>query len=217
MISDLMTILRQVGNTIYGVFVLPGEAFLSWISDVAPAAAAQLNIISESQPALPLIVFSLLFWLLLALAIAKTWRLLQNLFRIVSAGGKALSFRFSLAYRILRKNVLHGLQRLFLQRTTGGITASSVDFDDLDLAVLRSAAACGPGFTTSAPELAEQLKYRPAQIQRSLNKLSRNKLLDGVIGSTEGFENYRLSQSGSHYVATLHHERSDSKTTAPRA
>ncbi|MDH3362362.1 MAG: hypothetical protein OEM50_05440 [Gammaproteobacteria bacterium] len=217
MISDLMTILRQVGSTIYSVFVLPGEVLLSWISELAPAAAAQLNIIGDAQPALPIIVLSLLFWLLLAFAVAKIWRLLQSLFRTISAAGKALSFRFSLAYGIIRKKLLHGLQRLFPRRTTRGIASSRVEFDDLDLAVLRSAAACGPGFTTSAPELAEQLKYRPAQIQRSLSKLSRNKLLDGVIGSTDGFENYRLSQSGSHYVAMLHHERSNSKTTAPRS
>ncbi|MDH3578771.1 MAG: hypothetical protein OEO71_13260, partial [Gammaproteobacteria bacterium] len=108
------------------------------------------------------------------------------------------------------KRLLHGLRRLVPQRTRGDIAAPKVDFDDLDLAVLHSAAARGPGFTTSAPELAERLTYRPTQIQRSLNKLSRNKLLDGVIGSTDGFDNYRLSESGSHYVMMLRRNSGDS-------
>ena len=203
MITDLMRILREVGNTLYMFFVLPGEFVLSWLSEFAPTAAAQLNSISNNQAALMLIVLSLLLWSLLAFAVAKLWLLLQNLRRITSATSKTLSFRISLAYGILKKKLLHGLRRLIPQRIAGAIAAPNVDFDDLDLAVLHSAAARGPGFTTSAPELAEQLTYRPTQIQRSLNKLSEKKLLDGVIGSTDGFDNYRLSQSGSHFVATL--------------
>jgi hypothetical protein len=76
-----------------------------------------------------------------------------------------------------------------------------VELDDLDMAVLRSTAACGPGFATSAPELAEQLLMRPAQIQRRLEKLSNNKMLDTVIGSTEGFDNYRVSKSGAIFIS----------------
>lgn len=203
MINDLMTILREVGNTIYMLFVLPGEFVLSWFSEFAPAAA-WLNSISDEQAALTIIVLSLLLWSLLAFAVAKLWLLLQNLFRIIAATGKTLLFRISLPCELLKNRLLHGLRRLIPQQTAGTIAATNADFDDLDLAVLHSAAARGPGFTTSAPELAERLTYRPAQIQRSLNKLNRNKLLDGVIGSTDGFENYRLSESGSYYVAELH-------------
>lgn len=217
MITDLMTILSEVGNTLYRFFVLPGEFVLSWLSEFAPTAAAQLNGISDNQAALTLVVLSLLLWSLLVFAVAKLWLLLQNLFRIISAASKTLFFRISLPFGILKQRMLHGLRRLIPERTAGAVAAPNVDFDDLDLAVLHSAAARGPGFTTSAPELAEQLAHRPTQIQRSLNKLSKEKLLDGVIGSTDGFDNYRLSQSGSHYVATLRHKRSDSKTTTPRS
>jgi len=210
MITDLMTILRELGNTIYEVFVLPGEFVLSWFSEFAPTAAAALNIVGNDVPVVSLVFISLLLWALLAIAIAKICLFLQNLFRITSATCKALSFRISLAYGILKKRLLHGLRRLVPQRTRGDIAAPKVDFDDLDLAVLHSAAARGPGFTTSAPELAERLTYRPTQIQRSLNKLSRNKLLDGVIGSTDGFDNYRLSESGSHYVMMLRRNSGDS-------
>jgi DNA-binding MarR family transcriptional regulator len=203
MITDLMTILHEIGNTLYRFFVLPGEFILSWLSELAPAAAVQLNGSSDNQAALTLVVLSLLSWSLLAFTVAKLWLLLQNLLRIISAASKTLFFRISLPYGILKKRLLHRLRRLIPQRTAGAIAAPDVDFDDLDLAVLHSAAARGPGFTTSAPELAERLTYRPTQIQRSLNKLSEKKLLDGVIGSTDGFDNYRLSQSGSYLVATL--------------
>ena len=76
-----------------------------------------------------------------------------------------------------------------------------VEFDDLDLAVLRSASAQGPGFALSAPELAEKFRLRPAQVQRSLEKLSHNKMLDYVLGSTDGFDNYRLTDSGAAFFA----------------
>lgn len=201
-----MTTLREIGDSIYALFVLPGQFVLSWLSEFAPTAAAQLTSISDSQAPPTLILLSLLIWSLLAFATAKLWLLLQNLFRIAAAARKALAFRISLAYAMLRKRALHRLRHFVPQRATGAVASPEVDIDDLDLAVLQSAAARGPGFTTSAPELAERLTCRPAQIQRSLNKLSRNKLLDGVIGSTDGFDNYRLSESGSHYVAMLRHK-----------
>jgi len=94
------------------------------------------------------------------------------------------------------------LRELYPRRASSSIIAAPmVEFDDLDLAVLRSAAARGPGFTTSAPEIADQLPLRPSQIQRSLDKLNKNKMLESVIGSTDGFDNYRLSQLGTAFVA----------------
>ena len=77
-----------------------------------------------------------------------------------------------------------------------------VEFDDLDIAVLRTAAAMGPGFAINAAELAERFRLRPAQVQRSLNKLSSNKMLDFVIGSGDDFDNYRLTPMGTAYMST---------------
>ncbi len=76
-------------------------------------------------------------------------------------------------------------------------------FDDLDLAVLRNSAAAGGGFVISAPDLAEQLTMRPAQAQRRLDKLRNYRMVDVVIGSTDGFDNYRLTQSGAAFLAML--------------
>ncbi len=94
------------------------------------------------------------------------------------------------------------------RREDDGIDAvPGIDFDDLDLAVLRSAAAGGPGMATSAPEVAEQFKLRPSQVQRSVDKLRRNKMLDVVIGTTDGYENVRLSPSGATFVAMWQRQR----------
>ena len=82
-----------------------------------------------------------------------------------------------------------------------------IDFDDLDLAVLRSAAARGPGLAMSAPEIAEKFKLRPSQVQRSIDKLRQSKMLDIVIGTTDGYENFRLSPSGATFVAMWQRQR----------
>ena len=67
--------------------------------------------------------------------------------------------------------------------------------------MLRSVSAKGPGFALSAPDLADKFTLRPAQVQRSLDKLSKNKLLASVIGSTDGFDNYRMTDSGLAFMA----------------
>ena len=210
MLSDVTTILQDIGDTIYAVFVLPGQFILSWFSEFAPTAAAALNIVGNGEPVVSLVFISLLSWTLLAIVIAKTWLFLQNLCRIIAATAKTLFFRISLAFGNLKKRLMRGLQRWVPKRTDAAVAVPGVELDDLDVAVLQWTAACGPGFATSAPDLAERLRHRPAQIQRSLNKLSENLLLEDVIGSTDGFDNYRLSESGSHYVAMLRRNIGDS-------
>ena len=88
------------------------------------------------------------------------------------------------------------------RRKRGEVATPQVEFDDLDIAVLKIAATLGPGFAVNAPELADRFSMRPAQVQRSLDKLSNNKMLDYVIGSNEGFDNYRLTQLGNAFMAT---------------
>ena len=87
------------------------------------------------------------------------------------------------------------------------LAASTVEFDELDIAILHAGSAKGPGFAFSAPDLAERFSMRPAQVQGSLNKLSNNRLLASVIGSTDGFENYRVTDSGCAFVAKLLREQ----------
>ncbi len=201
MITDLTTILRQFGNAVYNIFVLPGDFLLSQFAAHAPRVAAKLGFVGDDQSDMLLVVLSLLIWFLLAVVVMKILRLWQNFVRISNAMIKTISFRISLATRNLKMRLMCRLRRLIPRRSNRDDAVSEVEFDDLDLAVLRSTAACGPGFTTSAPELADQFPLRPAQIQRSLDKLSSNKMLDRSTGSTDGFETYRLSQSGAFFLA----------------
>jgi RIO-like serine/threonine protein kinase len=83
-----------------------------------------------------------------------------------------------------------------------------IEFDDLDMAVLRSVSMKGPGFAFSAPDLASRFRLRPSQVQRSLEKLDRNKMLASVIGSTDGYDNYRLTNHGIAYLAMFQRQLS---------
>ena len=68
--------------------------------------------------------------------------------------------------------------------------------DEIDMAVLRSMSSRGPGFAMSAPDLAEEFRLRPTQVQRRLDKLRKSNMLEDVIGTTDGYDNYRLTTSG---------------------
>ena len=201
MMTDFTTSLPQIADTIYNVFVSPGDFVLSQLATHVPAAAATLGYVGEDQSDVALMVLSLLIWLLLAFLVTKFLTFLHNMLRIISAMLKMISFRISLATQNFKMRLRHRLNRFIPQRSDSAEEVPEVEFDDLDLAVLRSAAAGGPAFATSALELADQFPLRPSQIQRSLDKLSSNKMLDHTAGSTDGFETYRLSQSGAYFMA----------------
>jgi hypothetical protein len=210
MIMDLITTLRQVGNTIYDVVVLPANFLLSEFAAHAPGVAAKLGAVGDDQSDVLPLFLSMLIWVSLAIVVTKIVKLGQNLLRIVSATIRSMSFRISLAIRNLKTRLMCGLRRLIPRRSKSVATASELEFDELDLAVLRFTVRLGPGFATSARELAEQLPLRPAQIQRSLDKLRNNEMLDHVIGSTDGFETYRLSKSGAYFMAMWQRKRRNS-------
>jgi hypothetical protein len=77
---------------------------------------------------------------------------------------------------------------------------AEIQFDDFDFTVLRAAAERGPGLSTSAAELAGKYSLRASQFQKTLGKLSSNKMLTTVIGSTDGFDNYRITEYGAAYL-----------------
>lgn len=202
MIAKLLTTLRTIGNALYDTFVLPSEFLLAQIVVHVPDLATWLGIDNGETPVLMSILLSLLSWFLLIVAVTMILRLGQNVARILGSIGRTVMFRFSLAVRSIKTKLVLKLRQLLPRRASSSAGAiPMVEFDDLDLAVLRSASAQGPGFALSAPELADEFKLRPAQVQRSLDKLSQNKMLDYVLGSTDGFDNYRMTDSGAAYVA----------------
>ncbi len=198
--TDLTTTLRQVGTTIYDLFVLPGDFVMSQFAEHAPEIATKPGFVGVEHSEMLSVVVSLLIWFLLAVVVRKVVRLWQNIVRIVSATIRTASFRISLATRKLKMELMCRLRRLFPRQSSGADAVPELKLDDLDLAVLRSTAAHGPAFTTSAPELAGEFPLRPTQLQRSLDKLSNSKMLDHATDSTEGYKTYRLSQSGAYFI-----------------
>ena len=202
MVTDMLTFLRDIRDNLYDAILLPGHFLLSQFAVHAPGSAMQLGINSDDVTVLIPLILSLVSWFLLALAVSRILKLWQNAARIMSAKGRSVAFRISLAaHNIKMSVVLIFRRRLPKRRSSTANAIPMVEFDDLDLAVLRYALAQGPGFAVSAPELAERFSLRPAQVQLSLDKLNKNRMLDYVIGSTDGFDNYRLTDSGAAFVA----------------
>lgn len=189
--------LQDLALSIYSGFVTPGDGVLMLVGvDV------------EDRSVTMLFVVSLIVWSLLAVAGLFALKLGQDAARFVGAMFRTAMYRMSLARGNFKTKIILKLREMFPKRATRNVAATPmVEFDDIDLAVLRTAAARGPGFTTSAPEIAEQLTLRPAQIQRSLEKLSHNKMLEYTIGSTDGFDNYRVSQMGSAFALNWSRQR----------
>lgn len=183
--------MQEPGNTLFDALLIPGDLVLS-----------TLGFTGGDQLVTLLVVISLIAWSLLVVAGLLFLNLFKDLVRTINAWIHTGIYRATHVIHSYKTRLVLVFRKL-LPRTASSksVAAPMVEFDDLDLAVLRSAAARGPGFTTSAPELADQLPLRPVQIQRSLEKLRKNKMLEAVIGSTDGFGNYRLSQLGTAYMS----------------
>lgn len=94
-------------------------------------------------------------------------------------------------------------REFFPHKAARGEHVAQTEFDEADIAVLLRVAGRGPGIATSAPEIAESLGQRPAQIQKRLEKLMYFKMLQSAIGSTDGFDNFSLTRSGEAYIAMI--------------
>lgn len=147
----------------------------------------------------------LLFFATLSLPILGWFilHLYRNVARNVEAIFRILTYRITQELGNWKTYIICKFRELLPHRSSSQTgTTPQVDFDDLDLAVLRTAARLGPGFAINAAELAERFRLRPAQVQRSLNKLNNNKMLDFVNGSNQGFDNYCLTQLGTAFMST---------------
>lgn len=173
MISEWLTTLREFGGSTYDTL----------------AAAPPLPVFFTAL-SLPIVGWFILHFY-------------RNVARNVEAVFRILAYRFSETLGGWKTHLVCRFRNLIPHRKSRVVdTTPQVEFDDLDFAVLRTAASLGPGFAINATELAERFSLRPAQVQRSLNKLSSNKMLDSIIGSTDGFDNYRLTQLGTAFMST---------------
>ena len=183
------------------LFTLPGTYLLQALTEHAPGIAALLGIANPSDSIALVIVLSALAWVFAVIACWGIVMLARNFYRISEAIIRTLWHRVTQSAGNVRTWVICRYRSLLPQQTASSPEATpQVSFDDFDFTVLQAAAERGPGFSTSAAELADKYSLRPSQFQKSLGKLSSNKMLTTVIGSTDGFDNYRLTDYGAAYL-----------------
>ena len=188
MITKWLPILHDLGKAICDVFLLPGALVLSQLGAHAPELALKLGIgVEDTGVILPAIV-SLLVWSLLGILVWETVR--------------AVISRIFYGTRRLKTFLVCKFQKLNRRRLLSRpVSIPEVDLDDLDIAVLNSGVTLSPGLALTAPKLSGRLTKRPAQVQRSLDKLRKYGLVDDTIGTTDGFDNYCLTRSGAYLLA----------------
>jgi hypothetical protein len=202
MISNWLNTLREFGILVRELYFAPGDFVLSKFAELAPVTAANWGVAGNGDSIMAAAVISAFFWLLISIVAWRLYRYGKSLTRNLVALFHTAGFRGRQAAGSLKTRIVCRLREFVPSRHDDGYDAvPEIDFDDLDLAVLRSAAARGPGLATSAPEIAEKFKLRPSEVQRSIDKLRQSRMLDTVIGSTDGYGNFRLSPSGATFVA----------------
>ena len=145
-----------------------------------------------------------LFWFCFLLAVWLIYRLVKTTIRVGAALYYTAIHRLHSRLAGIKTWIVCRFRRTRTrQRATEVREGPFLEFDETDLAVLRLAASQGPGQTVSAPDVAERLSMRPAQVQRHLDQLGHGKILERVIGSTGGFTNYRLTAYGTAFLANL--------------
>lgn len=183
------------------LFTLPGDYVLNQVTLHAPGMASLFGIGKPGDTITLTIVLSVLLWMLACVAVWASVRFARNTVRISEALVRTACYRFLQATSNVKTRMICNFRRLFPHRRSADIESTpEMVFDDFDFTVLQAAANRGPGFTTSAPELASQYGLRPSQFQESLLRLQNSKMITSVIGSTDGFDNYRLTDYGAAYI-----------------
>ena len=185
-------------------FTLPGIYLLQALADHAPGVATMFGISDPARSIALVIVISAIAWIFCVVACWFAVMLVRDIHRVSEAIIRTICHRLSQTAGNFRTWVICTYRKLLPhRRMTAAEARPEVSFDDFDFTVLQAAAKCGPGFSTSAPELAGKYGLRPSQFQESLGRLHRNKMLTAVIGSTDGFDNYRLTDYGAAYIKML--------------
>jgi len=204
MITNWLANLHDLGKVIYDLFLLPGAFVLSQLGTHAPELALKLGIGVEGVGVMLPAIVSLLVWSSLGILVWKTVR--------------AVCSRIFYGTRRLKTLLVCKLQNLNRrQLLSRPVSIPEVEIDELDIAVLNSGMTLSPGHVLTAAELSGQLIKRPAQVQRSLDKLRKYGLVDDTIGTTDGFDNYHLTRSGAYLLAVWQRKGNDgqlSKTAA---
>jgi hypothetical protein len=182
----------------------PAERLLGLVEVHAPAVGASLGLLPDALSPTEMAVLATACWFACGLIAWFAVRIVLRAVRVVEFALRNVAHYGHSTWKSLRT---HWAVRLLRDRpgeAVVSLTAHAVDFSAVDVAVLTATATLKPGFAVSAPELAERLRRRPGEIQQSLEKLYRIKLLDVTLGSTDGFDNYVISTSGAALGSMLH-------------
>jgi DNA-binding MarR family transcriptional regulator len=193
--------MAETAKAIYQAFTLPGEWILSVIGRFSPQAEEIMRV--DHGAIIVPFVLSLLAWTLVIVAGLMISRMFRNFAWQTAAICRTLVWRVKMSLGSLKTRLIWKYRQFFPHRGDHGEMVSREEFDNIDIAVLRLLFQRGPGMAMSAPELAEKFSLRPAQIQHRLDSLMQNQMLRSVIGSTDGYENYRLTDSGLTFITMM--------------
>lgn len=208
MLDTITKFFDNAGDALVDAVLWPGQQVLSAIAYYSPGAAQWLGVQDGEASASMTLIFTLVVFFLLIVIATIIVRLITRWLRITRAIIHTIWFRVTLWLRELKTMLKLRLRRIQIWKKAHRFTETPVEeLDDLDVAVLQSASAAGPGIAVSAPELAEKFRLRPAQVQRSLKKLSSFKMLDYVIGATDGYDNFRLTDYGAAFAANWQRQK----------
>ena len=175
-------------------FMLPGDLLLSAMTWIAPQTAEILTF--GSGKTIVIFVLALFGWTIVAIAGLLLSRMCRRIASQMDSIFRILVWRTKMLLGSLKTKMLWKYREYFPHKATQTESVSQAHFDDLDIAMLASVSRRGPGMASSAPELAEKYKLQPAQIQDRLDKLTENYMLRSVLGSSDGFDNYQVTDSG---------------------
>ena len=186
---------------IVNAFLLPGEAILSLIGWLSPETEAIMRI--DYGGTIYPVLFSLIAWTVFLVIGLFVLKFIKNAIWQTNALIHTIVYAIKNWFANLKTRLLWKYRKLFPHKADSGQIVSQEEFDKLDIAVLRAFFKRGPDNAASAPDLAEKFTLRATQVQRRLDKLSQNQMLCSVVGSTNGYDNYRLTDSGLTFITMM--------------
>ena len=199
--TDWFTSAKESLASLSEALLYPGAKASSFLIKAAPDLAVAVGLTGIVPTTVFALLLAALFWFVVGMFVLKFVRLCSDILRMIESALKVVVFRC----RMFAHHFRNGLMvRLGLVVPDGQIIVQEdgqgVDLDEIDIEILKTTGSFGPGFAVSAPELAQQFNMRPSQLQRRLDRLRRFKFLDYVLGTTDGYDNYRLAGAGAAFV-----------------
>ncbi len=203
----------ETAKAIYHAFTMPGHWLLAALGHYAPQTR-EIMLAEHGSITAPFLL-SLLFWTVVLVTGLLISRMCRNFAWQVAAIYRTFVWRMTNWLHGLKTRVIWKWREFFPPKDSNAAIVSQEEFDNVDIAVLRTLFKQGPGMAISAPDLAEQLNLRPAQIQHRLENLAHYQMLRSVIGSTDGFDNYRLTDSGLAFITMMQRQARVTPTISP--